>query len=90
MLLTGRVNGKRNRWRQRLTYLESLSKLMTEQVDEREKLEVPRRKILRATKDRELWKSIVANFLRENGQREREREREREERERERERERES
>ena len=66
-MLTGRVNGKRSRGRQRLTYLESLSgrQRMTEQVDEREKLEVARLKILRTAKDRVLWKSMVANVLRE-------------------------
>ena len=67
LMLTGRVNVKRSRGRQRLTYLESLSKWMTEQVDEKEKPEVARLKILRTAKDRELWKSMVANILREYG-----------------------
>ena len=67
LMLTGRVNGKRSRGRQRLTYLESLSKRMTEQVDEREKSKVTKLKILRTAKDRELWKSMVANALREHG-----------------------
>ena len=40
---------------------------MTEQVDEREKPEVARLKILRTAKDRVLWKSMVANVLREYG-----------------------
>ena len=66
-MLTGSVNGKRSRGRQRLTYLESLSKWMTEQVDEREKSEVARLKILRTAKDRELWKSMATNVLREYG-----------------------
>ena len=52
LMLTGRVNWKRSRGRQRLTYLESLSKGMTEQVDGREKSEVARLKILRTANDR--------------------------------------
>ena len=67
LMLTQRVNGKRSRGRQRLTYLENLSKWMTEQVDEREKSEVARLKILRTAKDRVLWRSLVANVLREYG-----------------------
>ena len=66
-MLTGCVNGKRRRERHRLTHLESLSKWMTEQVDEREKSEVARLRILRTAKDRESWKSMVANVLREYG-----------------------
>ena len=61
LMLIGRVNGKRSRGRQRLTYLESLSKWMTEQVDETEKLQVARLKILRTAKDRELWRTMVVN-----------------------------
>ena len=61
LMLTGRVNGKRSRERQRLTYLESLSKWMTEQVDETKKLQVARLKILRTAKDRELWRTMVVN-----------------------------
>ena len=33
LILTGHVNGKRSIGRQRLMYLESLSKLMTEEAD---------------------------------------------------------
>ena len=54
-MLTERVNGKRSRGRQRLTYLDGLSKWMTEQVDETEKSQVVRLQILRTAKDRELW-----------------------------------
>ena len=67
LMLTGRVNGKRSRGRQRLTYFESLSKWMTGQVDETEKSQVAKLKILRTAKDRELCRSMVANVLRENG-----------------------
>ena len=80
LMLTGCVNGKRSRGRQRLTYLQSLSNWTTEQVDERVKPEVPRLKILRTAKDRVLWKSMVTNawksmFLENMARRERERER---------------
>ena len=68
LMLTGPVNGKQSRGRQGWTYYESLSKWMTEQVDERGKSEVARLKILRTAKDRELWKSMVANVLREKKQ----------------------
>ena len=67
LMLTGRVNGKRSRGRQRLTYLESLSKWMTEQVDETEKMQVARLKILRTAKDRELWRTMVVNVRGEYG-----------------------
>ena len=50
-----------------MAYLESLSKWMTEQVDEREQSRVSKLKILRTAKDRELWESMVANVLREHG-----------------------
>ena len=36
VILTGRVDGKRSRGRQRLKYLESLRKWMTKRVDETE------------------------------------------------------
>ena len=62
-----RCSGKRSRGRQRLTYLESLSKWMTEQVDETEKMQVARLKILRTAKDRELWRTMVVNVRGEYG-----------------------
>ena len=46
LVLTRRVDGKRSRERQRLMYLESLSKWRTDQVDETEKSQVARLKIL--------------------------------------------
>ena len=49
--------------RQRLTYLESLCKWMTEQADETEKSQVARLKIPRTAKDKELWGSLVTNVL---------------------------
>ena len=67
LMQTGRVNGNRSRGRRRLTYLESLSKWMTEQVDETEKMQVARLKILRTAKDRELWRTMVVNVHGEYG-----------------------
>lgn len=40
---------------------------MTELIEETEKSEIEKLKIPRTAKDRELWKSMVANVLREYG-----------------------
>ena len=66
LMLAGRVDGKRSRERQRLMYLESLSKWMTDQVDETEKSQVARLKILRTVKDRNLCETMAANARREH------------------------
>ena len=59
MMLIGRVNGKWSRGRQRFAYLESLSKWMTEQVDETEKSQVARLKILRTA----LWSPMFVENM---------------------------
>ena len=64
-MLTERVKGKRNKGRQQLMYLEILCIWMTEQVDETERSQVARLKIMRTEKDREFWRSLVTDNLRE-------------------------
>lgn len=67
LMLTGSVNGKGSRGRQRLTFLGILSKWMIKQIDETEKSEVAQLKILKTAKDRELWRSMVTNVIRDYG-----------------------
>ena len=55
--LTGKIEGKRARGKQRLTYISSLSQWM----------EKSERDILRSAKDRDLWKSMATNILIEYG-----------------------
>ena len=49
--ITGKIDGRRSRGRQRLTYIGSISK-WTNRTEQN---------ILKATKDRRMWKSIIAN-----------------------------
>ena len=51
VVLTGKLEGTRNRGRKRLTYISSLSKC----------LDLSNTELLKATKDRELWKTKIAN-----------------------------
>ena len=51
VVLTGKIEGTRNRGRKRLTYISSLSKC----------LDLSNTELLKATKDRELWKTMIAN-----------------------------
>ena len=51
VVLTGKIEGTRNRERKRLTYISSLSKC----------LDLSNTELLKATKDRELWKTMIAN-----------------------------
>ena len=51
--VAGKINGKRSRGRQRLTYIASISKWMKiTEVD-----------ILKTTEDRKSWKSMIADVL---------------------------
>ena len=51
--VTGKINGKRSRGRQRLTYIASISRWMNATEQE----------VLNTTKDRKKWKSMIANVL---------------------------
>ena len=55
--LTGKIEGKRTRGKQRLTYISSLSQWMGKSE----------RDILRTAKDRELWQSMATKVLIEYG-----------------------
>ena len=63
LTLTGRIEGKRSRGRQRLTYLGSLSKWMAAQLPERERGKVSEQALLRTTKNRKLWRTMIADVL---------------------------
>jgi hypothetical protein len=63
LILTGHIEGKKSRGRQRLMFLQSLNNWMVEQVAEREKKNVSIQGMIRTTKDRHLWKSMIANVL---------------------------
>ncbi len=62
--LTGRIQGKRARGRQRMTYMESLCKWMNTQLRDGN---VTVQKVLRTTSDRILWRAMIANVLKEQG-----------------------
>lgn len=51
--VTGKINGRRSRGRQRLTYIESISRWT--RVSEQE--------LLKTSKDRKRWKAMIANVL---------------------------
>ena len=51
--VTGKINGKRSRGRQRITYIASISRWMNATEQE----------VLNTTKDRKKWKSMIANVL---------------------------
>ena len=55
--ITGKIEGKRARGRQRLTFISSLSHWM--KISEKE--------IIRTAKYRELWRTMAANVLEEQG-----------------------
>ena len=55
--ITGKIEGKRARGRQRLTFISSLSHLM----------KIGKQQIIRTAKDRELWRTVAANVLEEQG-----------------------
>eukprot|EP00795_Rhopilema_esculentum_P009669 gene9669-biopygen2063 len=63
LTLTGRIEGKRSRGRQRLTYLGSLSKWMAAELPERERAKVSEQELMRRTRDRKLWRTMIANVL---------------------------
>ena len=62
LTLTGKINGTRSRGRPRLTYLKSLSKWMSEGIPARIE-ELKEQNLLKATKNRELWRSMIADVL---------------------------
>ena len=54
LFITGKIEGRRDRGRQRLTYLDSMAKWTG----------VPREELLRMSKDRSGWNFMIANDIR--------------------------
>ena len=67
LVLTGKIEGSRGRGRPRETYMSSLCKWMREQLPEDEKGEAAVSEVLRATKDRSLWKAMIVKALKGQG-----------------------
>ena len=67
LILTGNVDGKRSRGRQREKYLTNLSGWVAEQLQRREKDKVKEISLLRTAKDRSMWKSMIAHTLNGHG-----------------------
>ncbi|XP_042883267.1 uncharacterized protein LOC122260182 [Penaeus japonicus] len=67
LALTGRIEGKRSRGRQRITYLNSLSTWMAGQIPESERSRVMGLEMLKTSKNRELWRSMTAYILNGHG-----------------------
>ena len=64
LTLTGRMDGKKSRGRPRIKYLTSLSTWMAEQVPEGERGGIKEQELLKRTKERKLWKAMIAHVLR--------------------------
>ena len=53
LFITGKIEGRRDRGRQRLTYLDSMAKWTG----------VPKEELLHTSKDRDKWKFMIANVI---------------------------
>ena len=62
LTLTGRIEGTRSRGRQRIAYLKSASKWMAEGIPTRDS-QMKEQSILQATRNRELWRTMIADVL---------------------------
>ena len=67
LTLTGLIEGKKNRGRPRIKYLTSLSTWMAERVPEGQRGGMKEQELLRRTKDRKLWKAMIAHVLKGHG-----------------------
>ena len=63
LTLTGRIQGSKGRGRPRLTYMESLSNWIKSQLPEQEMQNITVLGILRKTKDRVLWNTMITYVL---------------------------
>jgi len=63
LTITGKIEGKRSRGRQRITYLESLSKWIASQIPESERNEASKQELLKRTRDRNLWTTTITYVL---------------------------
>ena len=67
LTLTGLTEGKKNRGRPRIKYLTSLRTWMAERVPEGQRGGMKEQELLRRTKDRKLWKAMIAHVLKGHG-----------------------
>ena len=67
LILTGSVDGKRSRRRQREKYLTNLSRWIKEQLPRKEKDKAKEINLLRTARDRGMCKSMIAHTLNGHG-----------------------
>ena len=67
LTLTGRIEGKKSRGRPRIKYLTSLSTWIAERVPEGQRGGMKEQELLRRTKERKLWKAMIAHVLKGHG-----------------------
>ena len=67
LILNGKIQGTRGRGRPRQTYMESLCNWMRTQLPENEVASMTVLNILRATKDRHQWRTMIAYVLNGHG-----------------------
>ena len=58
-----KIEEKRSRGRQRLTYLESLSKWMAAQLPKNKKSKMSLQKLLKTARDRKLWRRTIIAYV---------------------------
>ena len=63
LILTGSVDGKESRGRQKKKYLTTLNRWVAEQLPRREKDKAKEINLIRTTKDRGMWKFMIAHAL---------------------------
>ena len=63
LTVTRKIEGKRSKGRQRSTFMENLSSWVTKQVSERKKTQMTKQALLSATKNRELWRGMIAYVI---------------------------
>ena len=63
LTVTGKIEGKRSRGRQRSTFMESLSSWVTKQVPARKKTQMNKQALLSSIKDRGRWRSLIAYVI---------------------------
>ena len=63
LTVTGKMEGKRSRGRQRSTFMEGLSSWLAKQVPARRKTQITKQALLSTTKDRERWRSPIAYHI---------------------------
>ena len=69
LTVTGKIEGKRSRGRQRINFMESLSSWVTIQVPASKKTQLTKQALLSATKHRECWRGLMAYAIKWHGTR---------------------